>query len=514
MQMNSNSRTYKSLKNSFVALSIFAINFILQFVSRKVFLDQLGIEILGLNTTAVSLIQFLNLAELGVGAAIIYTLYKPLADKDYNTINEIVSVQGWLYRKIAVIVIVGSVILMTFFPVIFSKMELPLWYAYASFGTLLFSSLLSYFINYKQIVLSANQQEYKIQGSYRVALLVKILFQIAFLKMFENGYIWWLALEFSFAIIASIALNLVIKKTCPYLNTNLSKGRVLKDKYPIIITKTKQFFFHKIAGFALTQTSPIVIYAFTTLSLVAIYGNYMIIVNGIISLLNAIFNGMAASVGNLVSEVKKDRVLIVFRELFTSRFFIVTTLAFGIYTLANPFITRWIGVEYRLENISLALIVVTFYLNTHRSVVDSFINAYGLFNDIWAPIAEALLNIGCSVLLGSFFGLNGILLGVIISLTLIVLLWKPYFLFTSGLKYPINWFLKLYLKHLIILVFVFILASSILNYSGLDPEKSIRSFFCYGILSIVSFSSFLYIGLYVFESGMRQFTNRFIKINK
>lgn len=512
--MNSNSRTYKSLRNSIVALSVFAINFILQFISRKVFLDQLGIEVLGLNTTAVSLIQFLNLAELGVGAAIMYTLYKPLADNDYDTINEIVSVQGWLYNRIAMIIIVGSVILMAFFPVIFAKMELPLWYAYASFGVLLFSSLLGYFVNYKQIVLTANQQEYKIQGSYRVILLLKILFQITFLNIFDNGYIWWLILEFAFAIMASIALNLTIKKTCPYLNTNISKGRQLKNKYSIIIIKVKQFFFHKIASFVLTQTSPIIIYAFTTLSLVAIYGNYMLIVNGFISLLNAIFNGMAASVGNLVSEVKKDRILGVFRELFTSRFFIVTTLAFGIYTLGNPFIILWIGAEYKLENTSLALIVIIFYLNTHRSVVDSFINAYGLFKDIWAPIAEAVLNIGGSILLGYFFGLNGILLGVIISLVIIVFCWKPYFLFTNALEYPVTWFLKLYLKHLVVFILVFIIVSSLLHYSSIDAEKSIRNLFFYGILSIVSYSSFLYIGLYVCEPGMRQFTRRFIKMTK
>lgn len=168
--MDSSYRTYKSLRNSVVALLIFAINLILQFFSRKIFIDYLGTEVLGLNTTATSLFQFLNLAELGVGTAITYALYRPLETKDYNAVNEIVSVQGWLYRKIATVVIVGCIILMIFFPLIFDKMELPLWYAYTSFGVLLFSSLLSYFVNYKQIVLSASQKEYKIQSSYRVAL--------------------------------------------------------------------------------------------------------------------------------------------------------------------------------------------------------------------------------------------------------------------------------------------------------------------------------------------------------
>lgn len=505
------SRTYNSIRNSLVALSVFAVNFLLQFVSRKVFLEHLGTEVLGLNTTATSLLQFLNLAELGVGAAITFSLYKPLAEKDYNTINEIVSVQGWLYRNIAYFVIGGSAIMMCFFPWIFGKMQLPLWYAYASFGVLLFSSLLSYFINYRQIVLTANQQEYKIQSSYRVALLIKILFQIVCLSYFENGYVWWLLLEVVFAIVASLWLNAVIKKTCPYLDTNISRGKELKEKYPVIITKIKQFFFHKIAGYVLTQTSSIIIYAYTTLSLVALYGNYMIIINGIISLLNAIFNGMAASVGNLVSEANKERILGVFRELFTSRFYIVTTLAFGIFILANPFITHWIGPEYKLGTSTLALIVLTFYLNTHRSVVDSFINAYGLFKDIWAPIVEATLNIGCSVLLGYFFGLNGILTGVIISLMIIVFTWKPFFLFSNAFHHSVSWYFILYAKHVVVFIVVFLAVTKILDFTGIDPEMSITWFVVYGVIGVGLYSILLLVILIAVEPGMKKFIRRFIK---
>mgnify|MGYP007126200310 CR=1 FL=1 len=137
--MSANSRTSKSIKNSLFALVFYFINLILQFFSRKIFLDYLGAEVLGLNTTATNLLQFLNLAELGIGSAIACTLYKPLYEKDQATINEIVSLQGWLYQRIAWIVIAGSIVLMAFFPWIFAKMPLPLWYAYASFGVLLVS---------------------------------------------------------------------------------------------------------------------------------------------------------------------------------------------------------------------------------------------------------------------------------------------------------------------------------------------------------------------------------------
>ena len=158
--MNGNTRTKRSLKNMQTALLFYIINLVLAFISRKVFIDHLGIEVLGLNTTATNILGFLNIAELGIGSAISYTLYHPLFEKDRQMVNEIVSVQGWLYRKVAYVMILGACILIFFFPLIFKKMELPMWYAYASFIVLLVSSLFGYFINYRQIVLIADQKEY------------------------------------------------------------------------------------------------------------------------------------------------------------------------------------------------------------------------------------------------------------------------------------------------------------------------------------------------------------------
>ena len=341
-----------------MALVFYFINLILQFFSRKIFLDYLGAEVLGLNTTATNLLQFLNLAELGVGSAISCTLYKPLAEKDTDTINEIVSLQGWLYRRIAWIVIVGSVVLMAFFPWIFAKMPLPLWYAYASFGVLLVSALLSYFVNYKQIVLSADQQEYRIQYTYKASMLAKLLCQILAIRYLPNGYVWWLVLEVVFAVVASVALNRVIARTYPYLETDMDRGKELAKKYPDILTKVKQLFFHKIGGFALSQTSPIIIYAYTTLTVVALYGNYMLIIMGGQTLMTAIFNSMNAGIGNLVAEGNRERILAVFEELFSIRFLFTCVMCFGVFILTPSFIILWIGNEYVLDSMVLLLSLI------------------------------------------------------------------------------------------------------------------------------------------------------------
>lgn len=507
--MNAESRTAKSIKNSIVALAFYFINLILQFFSRKIFLECLGTEILGLNTTATNLLQFLNLAELGIGSAIACTLYKPILEKDTQTINEILSLQGWMYRHIALVVGSGALILMAFFPLIFAKMPLPLWYAYASFSALLVSALLSYFVNYKQVALSADQKDYKIQYSYKLTLLVKIFFQIFAVKYLNNGYVWWLILEVCFAVIASWLLSRTINKTYPYLKTEVGQGSCLRKKYPDIIVKIKQLFFHKIATYVLSQTSTIIIYAYTSLTLVALYGNYMLIILGVTSLMAATFNSMNAGVGNLVAQDNKFQILKVFNELFSLRFWLSCSICFGVYTLTPAFITLWIGDQYIMDNIILLLMVVILYINLSRSTVDSYLNAYGLFRDVWAPIVEASINIGMSILLGHFWGIKGILTGVLISLIIIVLGWKPYFLFRCGLKSPLWNYIKMYAIHLCALAISIVLSVWIIGVLPMDPSHSIWSFIECAISYLGVFSLLLLSLLLLLSQGIKNSVYRF-----
>ena len=200
MNVITESRTSKSIRNAKIALLFYLANLILQFFSRKIFLDYLGPEVLGLNTTAQNLLGFLNLAELGIGGAISYTLYKPLYQNDIKVINEIVSLQGWLYRRVAYIVVGGACVFMCFFPMIFEKAVLPLWYTYGSFIVLLVASLLSYFVNYPQVILTADQKEYKITLNVQSIKLAKIVLQIVAIRFLSNGYVYWMILELLTAI--------------------------------------------------------------------------------------------------------------------------------------------------------------------------------------------------------------------------------------------------------------------------------------------------------------------------
>ena len=220
------------------------INLILQFFSRKIFLDYLGAEVLGLNTTAQNLLGVLNLAELGIGTAVAYSLYKPLFEGNRQAINDIVSIQGWLYRRIAFIIIAGAVVLMCFFPLLFAKAQVPLWYAYGSFIALLIAALLGYFVNYRQVVLSADQKEYKITQSVQGGKITKVILQLLAICYFQDGYVWWMILEVLMAVATSYVLDRSIRREYPWLRSQVADGKRLKDAYPEIVKKTKQLFFH------------------------------------------------------------------------------------------------------------------------------------------------------------------------------------------------------------------------------------------------------------------------------
>lgn len=427
------SRTAKMAKNARVALLFYFLSVAANFFSRKIFIDRLGAEVLGLNTTAQNLLGFLNLAELGISAAIAFTLYKPLFDEDRACVNEIVSIQGWFYRRVGAAVFLGALVVSAFFPLIFSKTELPLWYAYGSFGALIFSALLGYIFNYRQIVLTAAQKDYKVTFCVQGARLAKVAAQIAAIAWLNRGYESWIVLEIVFGVAQTLLLSRTIWREYPWLKTDTSRGRELMRRHPQILKKTAQVFFHRIGGFVLFQSTPLVVYAFTSLTLVAVYGNYVLIATGISSAIGAVFNSLTAGVGNLVAEGNSQRTLSVFWGYAVLRFWLAGTVCFSMAQLAAAFVTLWVGAEFVLPPLPFALFVAYYFIQFTR-VSDGFLAAFGLFQDIAAPVIEAALCLGCAILFGRIWGLSGVLAGVLVGQISVIVCWKPYFLFTRGFK--------------------------------------------------------------------------------
>ncbi len=502
------SRTQKSLQNAKVSLIFFLIQIPLGFFSRKIFIEYLGAEVLGLNTTLCNILEFLNLAEMGIGLAMSTTLFKPLYDKDKTRIKEILSVEGYLYRLVAYFIIIASIPIMVSFPWIFKHARLPMWYTYATYFVCVFGCISNYIWNYKEIVLSADQKQYKLTRYVQGGRFIKTIIQLLLIYYTKIGYIWWLITEFSYSIIIAVCINWQVYKDYPWLKSNIPNGKKLLHKYKDIITLTKQAFFHKISYFVLTQTAPLIIYAYASLTLVAFYGNYTMLTGYVSKLFDTMFGGMGASIGNLVAENDKTKIKKIFWELFSSRFLIASILCFLLYKLIPPFIYLWLGKKYILGNTTLLLILASAFIGITRSVVDSFKDSYKLFADIGAPMIEAFINLSCSITFGYLWGLNGILIGQLTSLFIIVLLWKPYYLYKNGFHESIHYYIISYFKHIIITACVTAIAAILIGYIPINPYKSWIDLVFYAVVISVIYICIISFTYYKLVVGAKFFFNR------
>ena len=506
-------RMKKSMLNAEVNILFYFLSLALAFFSRKIFLDCLGTEFIGLTGTLGNILGYLNLAELGITASIGYFLFKPLQQDNKREIQEILSLLGYLYNWIGFAIFAGAFIISLFFPLIFAKAQLGLGIVYFAFYSFLGSSLIGYFINYRQILLSADQKNYLVAIYLQSAQLVKTALQI-FLAYHYQNYFVWAGVEFLFGIIGCIVLNWKINKEYPWLKVDKRQGKVLLKKYPEVLAKTKQVFIHKIKDFVLVKSDELFIFLFVSLKMVAYYGNYMIIISKLISLFSAVTGSVGASVGNLVAEGDKEKMMKVFWEYTTIQHTIAAILSFTLYTFIEPFIAHWLGAEYIMDHRILILLIAYIYITNSRNSVDSFNYAHGLYGDVWAAWAELIINVSVTIVCGLKWGIIGILLGKIVSLLLIVVLWKPYYLFTSGLKAPVSIYWRGVLRNYAISAVAIGAAIYTIRFIPLNPYHSIWEWLLYCATGMVVFLCYQLTLTMLFAKGAKDSIHRMKTLRK
>lgn len=506
------SRVKKTLLNARVNLVFYFLTLILSFFSRKIFLNSLGADFVGLTGTLQNLLGFLNLAELGISSAIGYVLYKPIFDRDQTKITEIISVMGYLYRWIGLIILGLGIILSFFLPLIFpdsgTGFHLPLiYFAYYSF---LASSLIGYFINYRQNLLGADQRNYVVTGYFQSMNILKTVIQMA-LAYYTGSYYLWIAIELIFGIGYSFILNWKINQVYPWLHAEISLGKKVFKKYPEVMTKTKQLFVHRISEFVQFQTTPFLVYSFVSLTTVAYYMNYTIVVDKLYQLMLNFLGGMNASIGNLIAEGNRNKVIAVFWELFAFRMILFSTIVVALYYLMSPFICLWLGSEYLLPESILIVILVNIFIGQYRAGTGQFLFGFGLVNDVWAPIAEATIFITVAIAAGYKLGLIGILLATTISTFFIIALWKPYFLFKKGFNLSYWNYWKNNGLYLGLTVLAFFISKYIFSATHLSENiNSWQKWVLSGISITLIFGIIEFLLLYLFTFGGKRLVQRFI----
>lgn len=497
--------------NMKVGMFFYVLSLFLAFFSRKIFLDCLGAEFIGLTGALSNILSFLNVAELGIGTSITYFLYKPLQTDDRDKINDVMSVLAYLYRTIGLIIGAGGVIVSLFFPLMFSGQPVDLFLVYFAFFSFLASSMAGYIINYRQLLVSANQKQYVVNSYFQTIAIVQNLVQILLAWYYRNVYLWVIT-GLVFTVIGCIVFNHRIDKVYPWLRIDTRKGKRLLREYPEILRKTRQIFIQKIKNFILHRSDQILIFAFVSLKMVAFYDNYMIIVNKINYLVNILSDGMNAGIGNLIAEGNDSNTMKVFWELTAIRFLIVGMVIFPLLMFIQPFIVCWLGPEYRLSNTIVFLLLFSIFINLSRGVVEMYISACGLFSDVWAAWTELVLNICVTLALAPFFGIAGILLGKIVSVFFIAMFWKPYFLFTRGLHHNVKDYWHGMLPYYTITA-VFLCAAIALRCYVVEPHvDSFPRLIGYGAMTFAPLLTLYFLTMFFMTRGMKYFVARKPKI--
>ncbi len=422
-------RIRNSLRNSSCGLFFSILSIVLSFLSNRAFIHVLGAELFGLNNTVISIMETLNLAELGVASAMASFLYAPMAGGDRAAVAELVALQGWVYRKVALFVGVAGVVVVCFIPVIFDGCGVPVGYAIATFAVLLLGSLSTYLLNFREVILDADQRNSDVVLSYRLPAVIRLTLQILAIEYTPYGYELWLVLQLmGYGLTAYIMRRIIGRRYPHFMIVDVAGASPLRHKHPEVFRRVGQVFAHNLAYVVMTRVSPLVIYAYTSLTTVASYGNYMLIYVGLSMLLYNVQEGFQGSVGNLVAEGVREERGKVFGQLLALDCLLAAVCVFGFVNFADAFVGLWIGEEMVLGGAPVVLMAVMLFVEVSRSAVSQFLKAHGYFDDVWAAFTEAFLNVTLSIVMGRLWGLTGVLWGGVVSLVLMVLIWKPYYL--------------------------------------------------------------------------------------
>jgi O-antigen/teichoic acid export membrane protein len=336
---------------------------------------------------------------------------------------------------------------------------------------------------------------------------VQSLAQILLAYYYRNLWLW-VVVGLVFTIIGIIAFNIRIRQLYPWLRINMREGRKNLKLYPEILKKTRQIFVQKIKDFILYKSDEILVGMFVSVVQVAFYGNYTIISSKLNFLVNILSDGINAGVGNLVAEGNEKNIMKVFWELTAVRFFIVGMVVYGLLLFIQPFVSCWFGHQYRLDDLIVFLLIFNIFVFLSRGVVENYIAAYGLYSDVWVAWTELGLNIVITISLAPLYGIVGILLGKIISVFFIALFWKPYFLFSRGLKKSVAVYWRgMAVYYLLFTVFVGI--TFLLRQYIIEPKvTSLASLIGYGFLTYPLLLLLYFVALFYSTHGMKYFVAR------
>lgn len=407
------SRIQKLKKNIIYGYASSIISVILGFISRTVFIYILNESYLGVYSLFTNVLGVLSFADLGLGTAMNFALYKPVADDDKNTIKSLMLFYKKSYRKIAgVITIIGIGIIPVLQFIVKDPGDVGNIYVY--YLIFLFNTVSTYFVSYKFALVNAEQKNYVITRIDMIVNTINLTINIIVLLIFKNFLIYLLSSSI-ILLFRAMFLSFYLNKEYPYLMEKdvleLSQTQIAPIKKNV-----NALIFHKFAEVAIYQTDNIIISSFINVTTVGRIANYNILITSVNTFIHMIFNSATSSFGNLVAEGDLIKNLKTFKIYNFINFWIYGFSSISFYLLLTPFITLWIGDSSLIDGWSVFLICVSNYFLGQRTSFLNFKTAFGQFyDDKYAALIAAIINLVVSVVMVNLIGLPGIYIGTLVS---------------------------------------------------------------------------------------------------
>lgn len=445
------SRTENSIRNTGFALLGQASAIILSFITRTVFIQNLGAAYLGINGLFTNILSVLSFAELGFGTAIIYAMYKPLAENDQKQIAALMHFYSRIYRFVGIFVLTAGCCLIPVLPFLVGDVSgippdlPPLWVVYLLF---LLNSSASYFFNYKRSIILASQNGHIDSLNTLTFNLLRNVLQIVVILVW-NAYILFLVVQILCTFLGNVCISVKADKLFPYLKEHRNE-KLDKKSLRSILKNVLAMACHKLGSVVVSGTDNILISMFVGVAATGYYSNYTLVTSTVRSFYLQLFSPVTASVGNLVAEKSSEESYLFFKKLLFINAYIAVFCTTCLTTLINPFIAVLWGSEYEFPFYIVAFLMLNFFVTCMRQSSCMFIDASGLFWQVrWKSVLEAVINLAASVLLARTFhlGIFGVVAGTTISTLTTNFWWEPYAVFKYAFGKKLRYYFADYLKY-------------------------------------------------------------------
>lgn len=438
-------RTKKSVFNFITAFVGQVISLLFSLIARMVFTHYMSQEYLGLSGLFTNILSVLSFVELGIGPAITFSLYKPLAENNIEQIKSLMHLFKKAYQIIGAFILVAGVLFTPFYPFfikdISSVTSLDLIYLLYVVNT-----GVSYFFSYKITLIIADQNQYvRNFGHYSVFVLTNVVQIIVLIR--TQDYILFLVSQVVFTFLENVFLSSVANRMYPYLKEQNVK-KLKKTELEPIVRNIKAMVFHKVGSIVVSSTDNLLISKFLGLAVSGLYANYALILNALTTILAKVYDAVLASVGNLNASENVTGLQAVYNRLYFLSFWLYGFCSICLFCLVQPFVEVTFGKQYLLDSLTVIALVVSFYTAGMRHAPNVVRSAAGLYYRDWPkPIFESVVNLVASVVFLKMWGTAGIFFGTIASTVLVCAWLEAYIVYRYALFLPFRSFFCNYIKY-------------------------------------------------------------------